>query len=96
MTNDNNNSLYEDAFHQPEPDEPLKNGDDKISDAFLRVVMLIISLISLAIAMFSVAHVAIQFLVYHNQIMRDNIWPIILVIGLAYAVGWLVSLFFLP
>ena len=93
MTNDNNNPLYEDAFHQPEPDEPLKNGADKISDAFLRVVMLIISLISLGIAMFSVAHVAIQFLVYHNQIMRDNIWPIILVIGLAYAVGWLVSLF---
>ncbi len=93
MLNDNNNSQYEGAFHQPEPDEPLKNGGDKISDAFLRVIMLIISLISLAIAMLSVAHVAIQFLVYHNQTMRDNIWPIILAIGLAYSVGWLVSLF---
>jgi len=84
----------ETPFHQPEPVPlPPQHGSDKVADALLRVVMLIISLVSLGIAMSSVAYVAIQFLVLDDSKIRDNIFPIIIVIALAYAVGWLVALF---
>ncbi len=81
-------------FHQPEPVPlPPQDQSDKVADALLRVVMFIISLVSLGIAMSSVAYVAIQFLALHDSKTRDNIVPIIIVIALAYTVGWLVALF---
>ena len=84
----------ETPFHQPEPIPlPPHHRSDQAADAFLRVVMLIISLVSLGIAMSSVAYVAIQFLALHDSKTRDNIFPIIIVIALAYTVGWLVALF---
>ncbi len=83
----------ETPFHQPEPlTTPPQNGSDKTADALLRIVMLIISLVSLAIAMISVAYVASQILYSGNQAIREHIFPIIITIGLAYAVGWLVAL----
>ena len=84
----------ETPFHQPEPVPlPPQRESDKIADALLRVVMLIISLASLGAAMFSVAYVAFQFLVVEDSKIRENIFPVFIVITLAYAVGWLVALF---
>ena len=80
-------------FHQPEPvTRPSPKNSDKAADGFLRIVMFLISLISLGIAMMSVAYVAIHFLVWHTPRLRENIGYIIVVIGLAYGVGWLVAL----
>ena len=83
----------ESPFHQPEPiPTSPKNGDNKVADPLLRIVMLLVSLVSLGIAMLSVAYVAIQFLIFHNQRMRENIWSVIIAIGLAYLIGWIVAL----
>ena len=83
----------ESPFHQPEPiPTPPENGANKVADPFLRIVMLLVSLVSLGIAMLSVAYVAVQFLVFHNQRMRENIWSVIVAIGLAYLIGWIVAL----
>ena len=80
-------------FHQPEPVTlPSPKSSDKAADGFLRIVMFLISLISLGIAMMSVAYVAVHFLVWHTPRLRENIGYIIVVIGLAYGVGWLVAL----
>ncbi len=83
----------ESPFHQPEPiPTPPENGGNKVADPALRVVMLLVSLVSLGIAMLSVAFVAVQFLVFHNQRMRENIWSVIITIALAYLIGWIVAL----
>lgn len=81
------------AFHQPEPVAPPKKPVDKTVDNILRVMMLLISTVSLGIAMLSLAYVALQYLVGDNKVVRQNIWAIMIVIALAYAVGWIVALF---
>ncbi len=81
-------------FHQQQTEKtPSTTKQEKTTDALLRLTMLIISLSSLGIAMLSVAYVAVHFLLWHTARMRENIWAIIIAIGLAYAVGWLVALF---
>ncbi len=89
MTNEENNPT---PFHQPEPITQPLNGSDKAADGLLRVVMLLISLISLGIAMASMGYVALQLLFWHDVRTRENLFPIVIAIGLAYAVGWLVAL----
>jgi len=84
----------ESPFHQPEAEKTIPVPKrEKTTDALLRLTMLIISLSSLGIAMLSVAYVAVHFLLWHTARMRENIWAIIVAIGLAYTVGWLVALF---
>ena len=92
MTNEENNLQQRDTFHQPEPITQPLNGSDKAADGLLRVVMLLISLISLGIAMSSMGYVALQLLFWHDERTRENLFPIVIAIGLAYAVGWLVAL----
>ncbi len=93
MTNEENNFQKTTPFHQPEPLTQPLNGKDKATDGVLRVVMLLISLISLGIAMASMGYVALQLLVWHDARTRENLFPIVIAIGLAYIVGWLVALF---
>lgn len=81
-----------DAFHQPEPVTPPKKPVDKAADNILRVMMLIISTVSLGIAMLGLAYVALQYLLWDSANVRENIWAIVFVIGLAYVVGWAVAL----
>ena len=92
MTDNENGFKPTTPFHRPEPITEPRNGSDKVADGLLRVIFLIISLISLGIAMISVAYVSIELLVFDNQDMRDNILPVIVVIALAYSVGWIVAL----
>ena len=89
-----NNTSKPAPFHQTEPlTKPLENNREKRANKFLRVIMLLISLISLAIAMISVAYVAVHFLIFRTPRLREHIWSVAIAIGLAYAVGWLVALF---
>lgn len=79
-------------FHQPEPLTTPQDRGDQIANSFLRVIMLIISLVSLGIAMLSAAYIATQLLVWHNASVRAHIWAIFIAISLAYTVGWIVAL----
>lgn len=83
----------EPPFHQPEPlPAPPQKVSDRTADAPLRNIMLIISLISLGIALVSAAYVSAQWLFFHDERITQNIWSIGITIGLAYIVGWTVSL----
>jgi hypothetical protein len=88
----NHKETQQPPFHQPEPLTTPQDSGDKIADSFLRVIMLIISLVSLGMAMISAAYIAAQLLVWHNASVRAHIWAIIIAVGLAYAVGWIVAL----
>ncbi|NQU30174.1 MAG: hypothetical protein HQ525_05865 [Anaerolineae bacterium] len=93
MTNEERNNSQTTSFHQPEPSTPLVNRNNKTEDGVLRVMMLLISLISLGIAMISVAYVAVDILVMKDPHTRENIWSVVVAIGLAYSVGWWVALY---
>lgn len=94
MKNEKDNISKPTPFYQTEPlTKPIKSNSERRADGFLRVIMLLISLISLAIAMVSVAYVAVHFLIFHTPRLREHIWSVVVAIGLAYAVGWLVALF---
>jgi hypothetical protein len=64
------------------------HGDDK----FLRLVMLMFSSIMLSVAMLSGAYVAISTVWLHDPHISDHLFPILVVVGLAYLVGWIVAL----
>ena len=66
-----------------------KNGQPS-ERGMLSLSVLLISLISLGIAMLSGAWVAINILGQSNY---DGIWSKVIVVGLAYFVGWIVGLF---
>ena len=76
------------------PREPVKkngNHNGKPSQrGMLSLAVLLISLISLGIALLSGAWVAINILGEGNY---EGIWSKIIVVGLAYFVGWIVALF---
>lgn len=69
-----------------------KNGEDK----FLRIVMLMISSIILSVSMLGGAYVAANIFIKSDpenlNHVQANLFPILLVVGLAYIVGWIVAL----
>ena len=81
-------------FHQPEPlTTPLNgNGTAKVANGYLRIIMLLFSTITLGIAMLAGAYIAIHVINLHTPKILDNLWPILIVVGLACSVGWAVAL----
>ena len=69
-----------------------RDGEVEQGNAFLRVIMLLISLVSLGIALLSGAVLAFQVLTGNGSTKYDGIFYKILAIGLAYMVGWIVAL----
>jgi len=83
----------ETPFHQPEPQTTISyNKNDKVIGAFAHIVMLVISLFTLALAMLSVIYVAFQILFVGNETIREHIFIIAFIIGLVYIIGWIVAL----
>ncbi len=75
---------------QPRPKNG--NGNGERENGALRVVMLLISLVSLGIALVSGAVLAFQVLIGTNESKYDDIFYKIMAVGLAYLVGWIVAL----
>ncbi len=77
----------------PTPTQPGKNHNNVAEDGMLRVVTLLICLVSLAIALASGAVLAINVLVTDSSDKYDGIWSKLVVLGLAYMVGWIVGVY---
>ena len=80
---------------QPRPVQPpTRRNDEPSQRGMLSVLILIISVLSLGVSLLGGAWVAIDILArgMSNQV---GLFPKILAIGLAYMVGWVVSLFWL-
>ena len=83
MQDEENGFEQTSAFHQPGPvAQPDNNGSDRASSRVLSDIFFWFSLISLGIAMISVAYVAIQILYFRDTNMREHIFPIMVVITL--------------
>lgn len=90
---------YQFEYHQPESVQQDvnvnissngngKNGEDK----FLRIVMLMFSAIILSVAMLSGGYVAMNVIWLKDAHTMNNLFPILIVVGLSYTVGWIVAL----
>jgi hypothetical protein len=93
MTNQDENLPKVPPFVPPAPTQPRNNHNNVAEEGMLRVVTLLISLVSLAIALASGAVLAITVLTTNSSDKYDGIWPKLVVLGLAYMVGWIVGLY---
>ncbi len=85
---------FHQQYHQPEPTHPPinGNGNGEVANGFLRIIMLLSSSIILGIAMLSGAYIAVHVISLHTEKILANLWPILIVVGLAYVIGWAVAL----
>ncbi len=93
MTNQEENLPKTPPFVPPTPTQPRNNHNKPAEDGMLRVVTLLISLVSLAISLASGAVLAINVLITDSSDKYDGIWSKLMVLGLAYMVGWTVGVY---
>ena len=82
-------------YHSPEPTPTPHNGNGNngsVEDGLLRIIMLLISSIVLGVALLSGAFVAAAVVGFKLPRVMNNLFPILIVVGLSYAVGWMVAL----
>mgnify|MGYP007066198640 CR=1 FL=1 len=94
MTHSNNELPHEKPFVESTP-SPNGNRNSDSENGALRVVMLLISLVSLTIALVSGAVVVFQILTADPDLgaaKYEGILGKLFIIGLVYAIGWLVAL----
>ncbi len=73
----------------------LSNSFDKVGNqaaSFLRIITLLVSSIGFGIAMLSGAYVSIMLIGFDQVQVLDNIFPILMVIGVTYGISWIVAL----